>query len=329
MTNMQQPADLWTNDVSRREFLRTTAAAGLLAAGAGFPATLFADEEPQKSAAVRFGFSLYGMRKLPVKQALETCAEIGYDGVELVCNDGWPCDPFALSPSDRTGIRKQLGDTGLELSALMENLHVVVDDKQHRQNLDRLKAAGELAHELSPDKPPIIETILGSKPDRWEKEKEQMAAGLADWARVAEETKTIFAVKPHVGGALHTPEGARWLVEKVNHPRIRLTYDYSHFQLRDFDLEKSLKQLIDLAAFVHVKDRRGKLGDFRFLLPGEGDIDYVQYFKLLKQAGYRGAVVVEVSGQIHGKPGYDPVAAAKTSYENLAPAFTKAGLRRG
>ena len=137
----------------------------------------------------------------------------------------------------------------------------------------------------------------------------------------------MIAIKAHVGGALHTPHDAKWLVNTVDSPWIKLAYDFSHFQLRNFDLKKSLQAMIDQSVFIHVKDKTGNVGKFRFLLPGDGDIDYVSYFTLLKQSSYRGGVVVEVSGQIHGKPGYDPVAAAKRSYANLAPAFRKAGLR--
>jgi len=316
-----------TQPVSRRTFLQS-AASGTLAIGSlSYQSVTALAESPSAKANINFGFSLYGMRSLKTSTALKTCAEIGYDSVELVCTKGWPCDPENLSAKARQDLRRQLQDLDLKLPGLMENLHVVVDDKQHRNNLDRLQAASELGHALSPKQPPVIETILGGKPNQWEEIKTKMIRGLQDWAKVAEKAKTIIAVKAHVSGALHTPTDARWLAGEVGSPWIKLAYDYSHFQLREFDLKKSLEAMIDQSVFIHVKDKTGKAVKFRFLLPGDGDIDYVTYFKLLKKHGYRGGVVVEVSGQIHGKPGYDPLEAAKRSYNNLSPAFRETGLR--
>ena len=147
-------------------------------------------------------------------------------------------------------------------------------------------------------------------------------------ARVAEAARTVIAIKAHVGGAVHTPEAALWLWRQADSPWIKLAYDYSHFQLRSFSLEQSLRAMAPQTAFIHVKDSRGDAARVQFLLPGEGDIDYAAYLRLLHEARYAGYVVVEVSGQIHGKPGYDPIAAARKSYQHLARTFEAAGARR-
>ena len=200
----------------------------------------------------------------------------------------------------------------------------VVDETEHKQNLERLKAACELAHALSPGLPPVIETTLGGKPAQWQRIKHPMADRIHSWARAAENSQAIIAIKPHVGGALHTPEGARWLLDQVNSPWIKLVYDYSHYELRGYDLEPTVRALLADSVFIHVKDSSGDPGKVKFLLPGEGRVDYTEYFKLLRKLGYGGAVVVEVSCQIHGRPGYDAVAAAKQSYATLAPARKQA-----
>src|SRR5262249_50560258 len=76
--------------------------------------------EPEAS--VRFGFSLYGMKSLKIPEAIKSCTEIGYDGVELVLLPGWPTEPKQLTAEDRRDLGKRLTDSGLALLGLMENL---------------------------------------------------------------------------------------------------------------------------------------------------------------------------------------------------------------
>ncbi|MGE3806063.1 MAG: sugar phosphate isomerase/epimerase family protein [Gemmataceae bacterium] len=309
--------------VNRRQLL-CLAASTLTAAVAR---SVRAGSAKPQDASVRFGFSLYGMKTLETDAALKACAEIGYDGVELALMPGWATEPKLLGQDARRDLRKRLEDSNLALLGLMENLREPVDDGLHRANLDKLKAATELGQALSPKEWPVIETIVGNKPAQWEQVKQQLVERLGSWAEVAAAAKTVIAIKPHVGNALHTPEAAVWLVQQVKSPWIKLAYDYSHFVLRGLPLAQTVAALMPSTAFIHVKDAQGNADKFKFLLPGDGGIDYLEYAKLLKEARYRGPLVVEVSGQISGQRDYDPRAAARRSYANLAPVLKKSGLR--
>jgi inosose dehydratase len=263
------------------------------------------------------------MKSLPLDEALKVCSETGYQNVELALNAGWHAEPKLLSKDARKALRRELDERHLGVSALMLNMSLAVDDTAHAKNLAAIKEAAELAHDLYPERPPLVETVLGGKPADWDKLKDSMAARLKSWATTAEESKLLIAIKAHVGSAVNSPERLKWLLEQAPSKAICVAYDYSHFQLQGIPLEQSLRTLVPYTRFVHVKDTAGTAAKFQFLLPGEGHTDYAAYFKLLRELGYHGPVVVEVSAQVFNKPGYDPVAAAKECYAKLAPALTE------
>lgn len=277
---------------------------------------------------IGLGFSLYGMRNLKIAEALEACRQIGYDGVELVLIKGWATDPAETPVAERREIRSRLQGLGLSLPAMMENLSVLADEATHRANLERIQLAAEMGQTLSPDRPPVLETILGGKPEEWDRDKGEIVERLQAWANAAHTTGIVIAIKPHVAGAVHLPQQAAWLCQQVASPQLKAVFDYSHYELRGLSLNESLTALAKEVAFVHVKDANGDAGKFKFLLPGEGRTDYVQVAKQLMAIGYRGYVVVEVSAQIHGRPGYDGIDAARRSYAALAPAWQTAGASR-
>ena len=305
---------------SRRTFLQAITSAA--AVGSLSSAITPAAEPPPPRLPI--GFSLYGMKSLPVAEALKVCSEIGYECVELALMADWPCAPEKLSAEQRRDLRQQLSDRKLELAALMENLPLAVDGEKHRDNLDRFKRAFELSRDLAPNQTPLIETILGGSPDKWSMLKEKFIERLRDWAAVAAEHKAIITIKAHVAGALHLPQDAAELARTINSPALQLAFDQSHFQLREVPLADAWKAMSERTRFVHVKDGRGKPGAFQFLLPGDGTIDYVELFRLLKASRYAGPIVVEVSGQLSSKPDYDPIAAAKKCWPVLRDARTKA-----
>ena len=275
------------------------------------------------------GFSLYGMKDWRLGDAMEVCGRLGYESIEICLLPGWPTAPEVFKTAERQQLRFQFSDLDLTLAGLMENVKLPVDQPQHEQNLERLRRAAELAHELVPDAPPPIETVMGGKPDQWTELREPMAERLQDWAKLAREMDVTIAIKPHVGSAAHLPEHALWLLDQVGSSHIRLAYDFSHYRLQGLDMAKTLEALLPKTVFVHVKDAAGSPDDVRFLLPGEGDIDYTKLFGLLAQHGYAGPVVVEVSSQIFSKPDYAPYDAAEQSLETLKEARAAAEAAAG
>ena len=314
-----------TTSASRRRFLSASLAA-LPAAFAGARLAPAAVAEKPKLP-FTLGFSLYGLKTLPIEQAIRTCAEVGFTDVEPALLSGYDTEPTRLSPAKRIEVRSILDGLGVRVPCLMENIRPAVDDQTQAENFEKLARAAELGHAWKPAEAGskvIIETVLGGKPAEWNKLHKPIAAGLAQWAEVARKHDIVIAIKAHVGGALHTPDDTVALVREINSPHLKAAYDFSHFQLQGFDLEKSLRTLLPETVFIHVKDGRGAPGKFEFLLPGQGSTDYVKYFRLLREGKYAGSVTVEVSGQIHQKAGYDGPAAVRQSYQALHAAYETA-----
>jgi sugar phosphate isomerase/epimerase len=338
-------AEATARQMPRRDFLGRLGAGAL--GGAMFPSALHAlGESPTKP--ITLGMSLYGLKSLKIEEALPLLAKIGYDAVEFCLAPSSQAMPAALTLASCKPLRRLLQSTGLRLSALMENLSLSAGEKEQRAARERLKYAAALAHALCPESPPLVETVAGN--GQWGDLCEQVRDHLAEWARVAEAEKIMVAIKPHRGQVLDRPENAVWLVQQVASRWIGLNYDYSHFAHRGIPLEASLRLMLPYTRFIHVKDwvehdcyrpivRRGRpllrprhvswlehdIGG-EFVLPGEShEIDYAALVNQVRQFGYCGDVCCQVSALVFNKEGYDPVAAARTCYQNMAPAFEAAG----
>jgi len=236
------------------------------------------------------------MKTLPLELAMRTCAEIGYSHIEFALNAGYPTEPAVFTSESRVKAATMLRQLRLSLPCLMLHMSLTADDKAHVSALDLIQSASGMGRDLVPEQPPILETVLGGTPTKWEEQKKSMA------------------------DRLHAPERLLWLLNEVKSPSIQIAYDYSHFELQGIDMEESMKLLLPHTRFIHVKDSVGELGKFQFVLPGSGRTDYVKYFGLLRQHSYAGPVCVEVSGQVFNKPDYNPIAAAKECYRVLSDA---------
>jgi len=275
-----------------------------------------------------FGIGNYGMKTLSTAEAIRLTASTGYDCFEFALMDGWTTEARKVAPAERKEIHKLLREADLTVPSMLEIIPVVADAAGHKMNLERLKRDAQLAHDIYPEGPPVLQTHPGGKTEDWERQKQLVVDHLGDWSKLGASMKTVICIKGHHQNIVDTPQRLAWVMRQVNSPWIRVIYDYSHFEVAGFGLGETLDLLLPFTKVISLKDSNRNPQDYRRLLPGDGQIDYLDYFRRLKAARYPGAVVVEVSGQIHGKPGYDPVAATRHSYNNLAPVFEKAGVKR-
>jgi len=271
---------------------------------------------------MHIAYGNYGMPQTPYQQMIPQVAAIGYRGLEVCVAPGYPTAPEALTTSDRAALRQLLATHQLQIDSLLiaKVPILAADASAHAANLARLHQIFELAADLG-IKEPIVTSTLGGRIDEWEQRSEALAQAVGDWATVAAAHQGFFGFEPHVGGIIHTPARAQWLLAAVNHPQLKLNFDYSHFELIDTPLAEAIAQLMPHAVGVHVKDVQGRYPTFKFLLPGEGSLDYGAYLRQIQAAGYDGPITVEISGQLFNAAGYDALAAAHFSYQTLAAAL--------
>ena len=305
----------------RRAFLKTAALAAvaspLRAAEAG---------------GCKLAIGTYGLQSLPLADAIRLIADTGYDALEITSFDGMTGSPEALSGEEkRTEIRNVIADSGIPLGALMVNLQPQKDEAAHREQLESLRSLIQLAHDLSPDAPPLIQTILGGK--NWEESRNLFRDRIANWNQLAADLKAVISIKPHRSHAMGEPAEAEWLIQQLGTPRrLKMVYDFSHYAFHEppLTIAETVKTALPYTNYVAVKDAVERDGKVVFALAGESDNwDHADIIRDFYEGGYRGDFCCEVSSQIwRNNPDYDPVAATKLCYQNMADAFERAGVPR-
>ena len=275
-------------------------------------------------------YSTWGMPRVPIEVAVAHCAAVGFDGLELTVIPGWATDAAGLDAAARRRIRRLYDDHRLALCGLSGNTPLLAGDRdEHARNMARLGGYLELAAELQrPGERLTVSTTSGGEPEEWDAVKGTLSERFGQLAEQARRAGVMVGMEPHVGAALHRPEQALWLLDEVGSPGLTIHFDISHFNVQGMDMETVVAQLAPRSAHTHVKDERGVIPDYEFLIPGEGEMDYVGYLRAMERAGYAGHIVVEISLMVQRRPGYDALAAATQSYRVLARAFAAAGVPR-
>ena len=254
---------------------------------------------------MKLSFSTWGMQITPIDEAVRHCAALGFDGLELTVIPGWPTDAATLDSAERTRIRALYDDAGIELCGISGNVPLLLDDRTVSDaNEARFRTYLDLAAELQrPGERLIVTTTSGGAPADWQVRKQEVVERVGRLSEYADERGVMVGIEPHVGAALHGPEDVVWLVEQVDSPGLTIHFDISHFNVQGIPMEESVAILAPRSLHTHVKDERGIAPAHEFLIPGEGEMDYPGYLRLMRAAGYGGHIVVEISIMVQSRPG--------------------------
>ncbi len=267
---------------------------------------------------MKLAYSTYAMKKLDVFEALPRLRDMGYEGIEIAVNPSWPTEPGKLDTARREKLAALLRQLDFPTPPLIALLSPCVKGEARPAMMAQFAATFDLARDLTvSDDVPVVTTVLGPHRPDWDTAKEQIPPLLLEIADMAAERDVILAIEPHAGQDFETPEKAVWLMENTNHEHLKLNFDYSHFWVEGMDLQHCIDLNLPYAVHNHIKDGYMEDGRLVYLLPGDGNLDLVNYFQVMRDAGWRGFIIPEVSVQISNREDYDPWAAAQFCYDAL------------
>jgi sugar phosphate isomerase/epimerase len=279
---------------------------------------------------MKIGYCTWGMPTVSADVFIPFLARLGFHGVELTVIPGYTTALSQLDAAERRRIARMLKDHHLELPAIAAHSRLVERDPETAAaHWARLTSAVDLAVDWALDgAPPAVDTTVGGTPEQWDELKPLLVERMGALVRYGEQRGVVIAAEPHVGSMLDTPGRVLELLDEIRSPYLKLNFDISHFNVMGVPIAESVAALAPHAIHTHVKDERGTVPDFEFLIPGEGEFDYVAYLRAMREHGYDGFITAEVSIMVQRRPGYDPLAAAEQSYRTLAHAFDQAGIAR-
>jgi sugar phosphate isomerase/epimerase len=267
---------------------------------------------------MKIGAMTTSFRK-PFKDSLEAAAALKVDGVQIWAthityyDPNHPVgelDPDQTTEAERKDLLATLKRLNLEISALCGDLGRGFIKPDHlREDVDKTKRMMDLCALLGVK---VLTSHIGRIPADPNSPAWQTAAeALEEVGRHGDSIGVFFASEtgPESGADL-----AKFL-RSLRTKSIRANYDPANITMNGFDGVEGAAALGDLIVHTHAKDGHGP-GPKRGEVPlGEGDVDWPNYLKTLKQTGYNGYLTIE--REVGEDPAADIVTAAKFLREQL------------
>lgn len=234
-------------------------------------------------------------KSMTVKDFIEFSAKVGFDGVDL----GYYWKDKAKEFNE---LPVWLKDNNITLSGYIigNNFGAVVGTDKVNEEIAKVKTAVDEASQLGAK---VLRVFAGKREGlSWEEGKDLICDCFAKCAEYGKQKGVILALEDH-GGLSATSDQVLFYINKVNSPFFRANVDIGNFWNYGEEPAHGVKNTAPYAAMVHVKDLK-KVNDKLESVPvGEGDIDFIECFRILKNAGYNGYLCLEYEAKEEPKTG--------------------------
>lgn len=279
---------------------------------------------------MKIGYCTWGMPTVPIDTIVRFVAETGYDSIEPTVTPGYSAELYSMDSAERKRVLRLIQAYGLEIPAISGHASLVeAEPEAHERNFQRLRDGVDLCAEWTlGERPPALDMTTGGSPEEWETVKPLLVDRVGALVEYAASQEVVVAMAPHYRSAITTPAQILELIQLVNSPYLRVNFDISHFVIHGYSIAEAVELMAPVTEHAHVRDAVGQAPTFEFLIPGEGDIDYVLFLREMQGHGYSGHITAEVSLMVQERPNYDALFAMKQSYAVMARAFDQAGISR-
>ncbi|MCX8082846.1 MAG: sugar phosphate isomerase/epimerase [bacterium] len=232
--------------------------------------------------------------RVPIKEGIKKAAELKLDGIQPYVTYG-DLDPKNLSKTGREDLKALVERLGLKISAIVGDFggHGFADPKTIDWRIERTKEVIDLAVDLGVN---VVTTHIGVVPE----DTDDIA-----WKTMIESLPEVGTYAYNKGVYLATetgPETAellKKLLDTIGNPGLKVNYDPANLvMVIGDDPVKGVYTLKDYIVHTHAKDGI-KLPDedgkkrWKELPLGEGDVNFPEYLKAMKEIGYTGFFTIE------------------------------------
>jgi sugar phosphate isomerase/epimerase len=270
------------------------------------------------------GYNTNGMAHHDLLEAVDLLADLGYRSVAITIDHGVLPPGGAHTGRQVERLRGRLAEYGMR-SVIETGARFLLDPRRKHEptlvsgepserarRVEFYRHAIDRARDLGSDCVSLWSGGLGDGVSE-DEGMDRLVDGLERVLEYAGQRSVAIGFEPEPGMLIDSTAGYERMLGRIDSPWLRLTLDVGHLHCSgEVPIADYVRRWAGRLVNVHIEDMRA--GVHEHLMFGEGEIDFPPVVQALSDAGYQGALHVELSRHSHEAP-----AAARRAFAFLHP----------